>query len=315
MPRPTPTKRIPSVLLLLALSLLLAPALPERLAHADPDPQRTCTRCHDEAEDYPVLSILKSPHAVMADPRTPFADQGCMSCHGPSEAHLRAPGDGARALPDVVFEAGQAHTGSANQVCLACHEGGMRMHWQGSAHDFQDLSCASCHTIHTGEDPVLARETQAGVCFDCHRTQRAESLRPFSHPLHDGKMACTDCHNPHGSAGPTLLAATTLNETCYGCHAEKRGPFLWEHAPVRDDCTHCHRPHGSVHAGMLRSRGPFLCQQCHMAQMHPSTVYSGTGLPGDTTPSGAQQLLGRNCLNCHSQVHGSNHPSGPRITR
>jgi hypothetical protein len=66
---------------------------------------------------------------------------------------------------------------------------------------------------------------------------------------------------------------------------------------------------------MLKARAPFLCQQCHLAQFHPSTAYSGTGLPGDAIPSGAQQLLGKNCMNCHSQVHGSNHPSGVRKTR
>ncbi|WP_149808440.1 DmsE family decaheme c-type cytochrome, partial [Salmonella enterica] len=145
------------------------------------------------------------------------------------------------------------------------HEGSARMHWQGSAHDFADLSCSSCHTIHTGADPVLAKATQADVCYACHKTQRAEMLLAFSHPVHEGKVACSDCHNPHGGSGPTLLAATTVNETCYTCHAEKRGPVLWEHAPVREDCTICHRPHGAVHPAMLKTRGPILGQQCHLA--------------------------------------------------
>ncbi len=121
--------------------------------------------------------------------------------------------------------------------------------------------------------------------------------------------------NINGSNGPTLLVGATLNETCYTCHAEKRGPFLWEHEPVREDCSICHKPHGSVNESLLKNRAPWLCQQCHLEQFHPSTAYSGTGLPGATTPSGAQQLLGKNCMNCHVQVHGSNHPSGPRKTR
>lgn len=293
----------------------LASARAQDAGHAGKEAFRTCTRCHDESDKHPVLSILKSPHAVMADARTPFADRACVTCHGASGQHMQSPAEGQRrAPPDMIFRDGkQAATG--NKVCLDCHQSGLRMHWQGSTHEFQDLSCSSCHTVHSGKDPVLARETQPQVCFNCHKTQRAETLRPFSHPLHEGKMACSDCHNPHGSNGPTLLTSSTVNETCYGCHAEKRGPFLWEHAPVREDCTNCHRPHGSVHPAMLRSRPPFLCQQCHLAQFHPSTAYSGTGLPGPTTPSGAQQLLGKGCMNCHSQVHGSNHPSGPRKTR
>jgi DmsE family decaheme c-type cytochrome len=103
-----------------------------------------------------------------------------------------------------------------------------------------------------------------------------------------------------------------VNETCYGCHAEKRGPFLWEHAPAREDCAICHEPHGSNHPSLLRSRGPYLCQQCHQAAYHPSTAYTASGLPG---PAPVDQMLVRNCLNCHTEVHGSNHPSGPRFTR
>lgn len=288
------------------------------VVEASLDAQRTCTRCHDENDSASILSILQSRHAVVADPRTPFADQACITCHGASSEHMQAIAEGEpRAAPDRVFGDHQGSSPSAvqNATCINCHENGLRMHWRGSAHEAQDLSCSSCHTAHTGHDPVLAKETQVGVCLGCHTEKRAELHRPYAHPLLDGQMACTDCHNPHGSIGPTQLLGTTVNETCYGCHAEKRGPFLWEHAPVREDCTHCHRPHGSVQKAMLSARTPWLCQQCHLAQFHPSTAYSGTGLPGSATPSGAQQVLGSNCLNCHSQVHGSNHPSGARITR
>lgn len=304
---------------LLALSALIlvaicAPAGAE--SWEDDDELRTCTRCHDESESHPVLSILKTPHAVVADPASPFAQDGCASCHGASEQHMRPPGDGGRAAPDVVFRSGgPTPVAAQNAACLDCHESGLRLHWQGSAHDMQDVGCVGCHDLHTADDRVLAKNTQPEACFGCHTTKRAEMLRPSSHPILEGQMACSDCHNPHGSSGPSLLAEPTLNETCYTCHAEKRGPFLWEHAPVREDCSICHRPHGSVHPSLLVNRGPWLCQQCHDAQFHPSTAYSGTGLPGDALPSGAQQLLGKNCMNCHSQVHGSNHPSGPRLTR
>jgi hypothetical protein len=67
-----------------------------------------------------------------------------------------------------------------------------------------------------------------------------------------------------------------------------------------------------VNAALLTARTPFLCQQCHSAAFHPSLPTGGVGLPG-AAPN--QNLLGKNCLNCHSQVHGSNHPSGGRMTR
>jgi DmsE family decaheme c-type cytochrome len=128
----------------------------------------------------------------------------------------------------------------------------------------------------------------------------------------EGKVICSDCHNPHGSAGPQQLARNTVNEVCYQCHAEKRGPFLFEHQPVREDCTNCHNPHGTNQPRLLAVREPWLCQQCHGEPSHPSRLYSGTGIP----PNGAvEQLLGRSCTNCHSVIHGSNHPSGSHFFR
>jgi DmsE family decaheme c-type cytochrome len=269
-----------------------------------------CTRCHAEDEEHPVLSIAQTRHGVVADGRTPT----CESCHGQSETHVTRPaGAKVRPPPDVVFSKGTANTVAAlNQPCLACHESDMRINWKGSQHEAADVACTSCHALHLPKDKVLVRSAQQDVCFACHKEQRAQIMRPSHHPLRQGEMSCSQCHNPHGSPGPAMLVKPTLNETCYTCHAEKRGPFLWEHPPAREDCSSCHTPHGSIHTPLLKARGPWLCQQCHLASMHPSTAYSGTGVP----PRGAaQQVLVNNCANCHSQVHGTNHPSGPRKTR
>jgi DmsE family decaheme c-type cytochrome len=137
-------------------------------------------------------------------------------------------------------------------------------------------------------------------------------MKAYSHPLREGKMACTSCHSPHGATTEQQLIKQTLNDTCFQCHAEKRGPFLWEHAPVTEDCSNCHNPHGSNHPGMLVKRAPLLCQSCHSQSGHPSIAQDADGLAAGT-PS--QYLLGQSCLNCHSQVHGSNHPSGSRLMR
>lgn len=294
------------------VGLLCAQAYAQETPTPAKEAVRTCTMCHNENGARPVLSILKSRHAVMADRRTPFADQACLTCHGNSKAHMQAP----TVKPDIVFGRDSlTPIVQRNKTCLNCHETGLRMHWRGSRHEAKNVACTSCHVAHAQSDPILAKQTQAGVCLTCHKGKRADMLRPSTHPIREGLMSCSSCHNPHGSTGPKLLTKETINETCYTCHAEKRGPFLWEHAPVREDCTICHKPHGSVHASLLKNRVPWLCQQCHLAAQHPSTAYSGTGLPGATLPSGAQQMLGKGCLNCHSQVHGSNHPSGVRKTR
>ncbi len=270
-----------------------------------------CTRCHDEGDDYPVLAIGQTAHGMRGDARTPT----CTSCHGESDAHVTNTGGGdTRPKPDRVFglkgKASEAHV--QNQACLSCHESAARMHWKGSPHETNDVSCASCHTIHTGHDPVLAKQTQPEVCYKCHKDKRATMQRISHHPVPEGKMACSSCHNPHGGGGDSNLVQATVNETCYTCHAEKRGPFLIEHPPAREDCTNCHNPHGTNNPPLLKARVPWLCQSCHSAEYHPSTAYGGQQVP----PNGvAQQLLAKGCTNCHQQVHGSNHPSGWRWTR
>lgn len=299
--------------LLAACLLLWLGTLPASAETAVTSP-RACVECHDGSDEFPVLAITRSAHGVLADPRTPSANGECSACHGPSLEHARR---GRRVKPDRIFgdSAGSAPVAEQNGACLSCHEGGRQLHWKGSPHENQEVGCSSCHALHSEHDPMLSQTTQVEVCLGCHKEKRAELLRPSTHPILDGQMGCSDCHNPHGSTGPALLLAGTLNDTCYGCHAEKRGPFLWEHPPAREDCSHCHRPHGSTQAALLKARGPWLCQQCHLGPQHPSTAYSGSGLPGASIPSGAQQMLGKGCMNCHAQVHGSNHPSGIGLTR
>lgn len=272
---------------------------------------KACLDCHDTP---PATLILKTPHGQRGDSRTPFASHDCETCHGASPEHVRKQ-EGEADRPPVKVRFGKdspTPVAEQNKVCLDCHEGGLRMNWQASPHHNSDVACASCHTIHAGKDPVLVRASQPDICFTCHVTQRAQYRLRSRHPILEGKVVCSDCHNPHGSFGPTLIKAVSVNELCYGCHAEKRGPFLWEHAPVRDNCTTCHTPHGSTQERLLKVRTPLLCQQCHVESFHPSTLYSGTSIP---PPAGGERLVAKACLNCHSQIHGSNHPSGPRFTR
>ncbi|WP_111640497.1 DmsE family decaheme c-type cytochrome [Marinimicrobium alkaliphilum] len=267
-----------------------------------------CLMCH---QDY--TAILRSPHGDGAHPHSPFAEgqHSCESCHGPSASHLGRLDDGSRPLTGIPF--GKDHPIEAqNAICLTCHEQDAGHHWHGSLHNFAEVRCADCHQVHKAQDPVMSRTGQMGVCLDCHQQQRSDMHRPSNHPMRSGQMVCTDCHTPHGGAGPAELPRLSVNESCYDCHAEKRGPFLWEHAPVAEDCTSCHRPHGSNHRDLLTARTPQLCQQCHLAQFHPSSFESGAGLPPH---GGSSNMVGRDCMNCHTQVHGSNHPSGAGLTR
>ena len=103
-------------------------------------------------------------------------------------------------------------------------------------------------------------------------------------PLPEGKLSCVDCHNPHGSTTDPLLKANSVNEVCYACHADKRGPFLFEHAPVRENCLNCHNPHGSNFESLLNAPRPMLCQQCHATSAHSGALQTRQGTASGTNP-------------------------------
>ena len=120
------------------------------------------------------------------------------------------------------------------------------------------------------EHGQLKAENETKTCGSCHPAQRARQTRLSRMPLDEGHMACSSCHNPHGSVADAMIKHVTVNDNCQSCHSDKRGPFLWEHAPVQEDCLSCHVAHGSSKRNMLRVNTPRLCQQCHIATRHPS---------------------------------------------
>ena len=269
-----------------------------------------CLECHEEY--IRTFAITKMGRSL--------PNGGCESCHGPK--HLDAP----RQKPALVVSMNEEKTDfnpnplnpeQRSAICTQCHQSGIQMNWQMSPHASAGNTCTNCHDIMSMDDPVRNKQTQVKVCFQCHKEKRAQLYRRSRHPVLEGKVVCSSCHNPHGSFGPTQLKKNSVVETCYQCHAEKRGPFLNEHQPARESCVNCHDPHGSTNPRMLKVREPFLCQQCHSEAYHPSTLYSGNDLPDpdDPTQVPAQQILGRSCTNCHVYIHGSNHPSGQRFTR
>ena len=284
---------------------------------ADSAASAECVKCHDE-EDLPAWQ--RSPHAQPKDARAP----ACVTCHGASDQHVHKKPQG---KPDRMFRKNSpTPVSERNAACLSCHrKDAKRMMWGGSPHESGDLACSSCHQIHTNTDKATVRATQSDLCLTCHKEQRTQLARPSHHPVPEGKMTCMDCHNVHGSAGPKLVKRDSTNDTCYTCHAEKRGPFVFGHEPVNEDCAICHNPHGSTVQAMLKARAPMLCQQCHTPHVaggvgavggQPGVF--GPAAPGQTAPAitgttGGKNVVniwqGRSCMNCHTQVHGTNNPS------
>ena len=280
---------------------------------AGPGPD-ACKMCHADA----VASYAATAHGQKGNAKGPASVGECSSCHGDGTAHVKAKGGkGSIKNPGSKTMAPD----DKNETCMSCHAAGSkRSHWEGSTHQARGTACTSCHTLHS-QDKVLVKITQPEVCFTCHKQQRAEVNRTFRHPILEGKVACSDCHNPHGSISRALMKRDSVVETCYQCHAEKRGPVVHSHEPVAEDCSLCHNPHGTVADSMLKVRPPFLCHQCHTP--HGGVIAQVRGqrntevLPGATaaqltgTTSGRSAIYvtqGRGCMNCHTQIHGGNNP-------
>ncbi len=276
-----------------------------------------CLKCHDEDNEYPVMPLFNNKHGQFANPNSPMSGKQCESCHGPGGLHIKRPKRGEKRAPIMNFgNKSSAPAAEQNKKCLQCHQTYARIGWQGSPHEKNGLACANCHTIHVKKDYVFDKRSQVKICYRCHKKQRSEFLKPYVHPVRFGLLSCTDCHNTHDSLADNLLNTPSVNETCFQCHAEKRGPYVWEHAPAAENCALCHKAHGSNHPALLKRRPPLLCQQCHMQRNnHANVLYNDAGLPDGSVKDRGNFMLAKGCLNCHSRVHGSNHPSGVKLMR
>jgi DmsE family decaheme c-type cytochrome len=290
-----------------------APAQPPTVTSPSPADagyvgSETCKGCHED--QWNKFAPTKMGRLMLQHPRSAKEGMGCEGCHGPGKEHVEK--GGGKGVGGMITFAKNDKTpvDKRNQVCTTCHNKGPHLFWKGSAHESRDVACTSCHVVMESRTAKhqLARESVIDTCGQCHVKQKGQQLRSSHMPLREGKMSCTSCHNPHGTISPALLKEPSPNATCFTCHTDKRGPFLWVHAPVNESCSNCHDPHGSNHERMLKVAKPRLCQQCHVESRHPTSPYGRDG-------SSLKFVMGRSCANCHVNIHGSNHPSGFAFTR
>jgi DmsE family decaheme c-type cytochrome len=256
--------------------------------------KQVCAGCHEDS----MAAYQHTEHARIFEygAKGVLQARDCESCHGPRSQHVENP-DTSLAMTGEQYGA----------ACLQCHQDSGRMYWKSSQHKTADVSCTSCHTVmqKKSDRALLTAAEETAVCYTCHADVRGQMQKAYHHPVREGKMSCSSCHNPHGSVGKNLLKGATVNETCFQCHQEKRGPFVWEHPVVRENCANCHDVHGSNNRDLLNAKGSFLCMQCHSYGGHINVPrYNRTSNP-----------YGQGCVNCHITQHGSNHPSGAKFTR
>lgn len=260
-----------------------------------------CKGCHEDR----FKTYLMSTHSKKAIPGSPENKEGCESCHGPGAAHVEKSGEGGVGI--FIFGKRIADAKAKSAKCLSCHSEQKDLSfWDMAKHKNEGISCDNCHTVHSGTRKNL-KAPEPDLCNFCHKSIRAQQNKTSHHPIREGKLKCTGCHEHHGGFGPTQIKADSVNELCYQCHAEKRGPYMWPHPAVEENCLNCHTPHGSNHAKLLTSRMPQVCRNCHDVTRHPNTPYTRFETFQGATPS--NRMYARSCLNCHGNIHGSNAPA------
>jgi DmsE family decaheme c-type cytochrome len=288
---------------------------------ATPVGQAACLECHADA----AKQMAKSVHGRLAEFELMGGTGGCEACHGPGSKHVASDKN------DQIFKFGELSADETAALCAKCHSSGKLMGWTHGEHALADVGCGDCHAIHGGEKFALKKQDPE-LCYGCHQEQLAKASFPSHHPVKEGKMGCSDCHNPHDELQTEELA----RDLCLECHARYQGPFVFEHAPVEEDCSICHDPHGSVADNLLLQNEPFLCLQCHESHFHATRIggtkvssalaFDANKLQG-TTPTGTptaangvpftnshgedgwKMAFGTKCTVCHSVVHGSDLPS------
>jgi DmsE family decaheme c-type cytochrome len=308
MSRPSPV-RLPFLTGIALIPLLWCAAFADTPTYVGSE---QCADCHEDQ----VKAFQSNPHhQAELDKSLMNGPVGCESCHGPGSEHVAAGGEKSDPRFSTIRNFSKMTPEDATAVCRTCHQAGEQFYWDQSAHARNNIRCQNCHSIHSaksqGEAKLLVKEKTADLCISCHQDKRTALEHTAHMPLREGAMSCADCHNPHGSVGPHMIRAASNTELCVTCHTDKRGPFLYEHPPVRENCVTCHLPHGSNNDKVLAGKRPYLCQRCHVGSRHPSTLYD---VP-DLSTSSANKVVNRSCTNCHSQIHGSNHPSGELFIR
>ena len=257
-------------------------------------------------------ALKGTPHAQAKNPRSPAAAHGCESCHGPGQAHVDDDAEGAH--PEVRGDEAGARSA---QTCLACHNRGTHAGWEGSAHE---RAQSVVHHVPQRAQPEVGG-TAAG------QADRDAALRDVPPAAGDQDRARRGAHagargqdvvqllpqparldqqrqESEDAAAPSPSCARAATRRCAGrCSSSTRR------------CARTAPPATTRTARRTIACWSSACRCSASAatspRKHPATLYDKDQI----TTNKSNRMFGRSCVNCHSNIHGSNHPSGQFFMR
>jgi len=263
-----------------------------------------CLTCHADKNAAEIKGTVHQP-----------AVRDCLKCHDPhasdNKNQLRKPTSGEQ----------------KENLCLGCHTTGLNVPEKGSRHPALDMGCETCHVTHkTGERGKLEfdfhlTKSPPALCVDCHDTSSADLQKAHQNEPFAGAN-CVQCHDPHQSVLPKLMAKFThppfADKQCEVCHSPaKDGKVVLtqestkalcsmchddkaklietakvQHPGAAGDCTDCHSPHASREPGLPKTNGVDICLGCHtdIADLGKKAVHH-------------QPAFAQGCGTCH-EPHG-----------
>ena len=263
----------------LALLVIIVFAFPSATLTKDVDvDDGTCLDCHEEYN----LSLRATAHRLSSDTVDPKGVVACALCHDGAGGHVDDPS------PETITNPADFTGKNAIDICTQCHEGHSALDDYGyDAHSSAELSCMSCHKIHT-TDAKLLLDRDVEFCFECHASTRDQFRRRSNHPVLQKALTCLDCHSFVKRDDQAVMY--DLQQHCRDCHPEQGGPFLYEHQAVNaysaqsgTGCLDCHKPHGSEQDRLLRQPGNKICTQCHYPAAHNTCLLYTSDAADDRT--------------------------------
>jgi len=203
--------------------------------------ERCLEACH--RHDKLAKDFAASTMGAFVKPGTGMPMVDCESCHGPGSLAIEGftreivrkeevKGNKVACFFQTLIDWRTLPHQAQSLLCLKCHTANatFNLHdWNVSTHAINDVSCSNCHKIHAGPNLIVRPRETFEMCYKCHEDKKVEFSLPSHHPVPERKIFCTDCHDTHGTSSDKLLRKNTVKETCAQCHAEKEGPFVFEH--------------------------------------------------------------------------------------